>query len=147
MIKNILNEMSEIRHMMGLVNEQSEIPEYQLKRLEEKKKQGYVDVTDSFNSDQYVLQIADSFNSEGDTRIGKGYKAEGSGYEFEIVTTDGKKTGYLVLIKNGIRGMIEGPIEVWKDGIMVDFGKWTADYLNGGRFLYNEKLNQVKVNR
>jgi len=147
MIKNILNEMGEIRQMMGLVNEQSDIPEHQLERIKNREKDGYVDVTDSFNKDQYVLQIADSFNSEGDTRIGKGYKAEGSGYEFEIVTTDGKKTGYLVIIKNGVRGPIEGPIEVWKDGIMVDFGKWTADYLNGGRFLYNDKLNQVKVKR
>jgi hypothetical protein len=137
MIKNILNEMSEIRQMMGLVNEQSEIPEYQLKRLEEKKKQGYVDVTDSFNNDQYALQIAD----------GENYEAQGSGYEFEIVTNDGKKTGYLVLIKNGVRGMIKGPIIVWKDGIMVNLGRWTADYINGGRFLYNEKLNQVKVNK
>ena len=141
---NLLKEVNQIRQMMNLVNEQSE---WQLDRIENLKKEGYVDVTDSFNKDEYVLKIADSLNSEGDTRIGKGYKAEGGGYEFEILTSDGKQTGYLVLLKNGIRGPIEGPIELYGDGKMVDFGQWSRDYLNDARLYYNEKLNQVKLDR
>ena len=133
----IIKEINEIRQMMGLVNEQSEIPEYQLERIEELKKQGYVDLTEPFNKDQYVLQIAD----------GENYKAVGSGYGFEIHTTEDENTGYYVLIKNGVRGSIDGPIQVADNGIMVYMGRWYYDYKDGGRFLYNEKLNQVKVDR
>lgn len=94
---------------------------------------GYIDVTDGFMKDTYVLQIAD----------GK-YECNGSGYSFEIVTNDGKKTGYVVIIKSGIRGMITGPITVSNNGVGVNFGQWN-NYFDS--LLYNEKLNQVKLVR
>lgn len=122
------------------INEQSEeIPEYQLQRIKEFTDKGYVDVTDSFKKDEYVLEIPD----------GKNYKAEGSGYVFEILTDDDKTTGYVVLLPYGIRGSITGDIEVYDNGIMVNFGEFntvftTNDTEKSGRFLYNKSLNQVK---
>ena len=120
------------------INEQSEIPEYQSEKIKEFTDKGYVDVTDSFNKDEYVLEIPE----------GKNYKAEGSGYFFEIRTDDNKTTGYVVLLPYAIRGSIEGPIEVWDDGKMVDFGEWNSAFVPNnpktGRFLYNKSLNQVK---
>jgi len=92
---------------------------------------GYIDVTDGFMKDTYVLQIAD-----GD------YKCDGSGYSFRIVTNDGKETGYVVIIKSGVRGMITGPVKVVNNGVGLNIGTWGRDF---DSLLYNEKLNQVKL--
>ena len=92
--------------------------------------EGYVDVTDGFNKDTYVLQIADG-----------PYECEGSGYSFRIVTKDNKDTGYAVVIRNGGYRRITGPITVLNNGVSIDFGKWHESFQY---LLYNEKLNQVK---
>ena len=94
---------------------------------------GYIDVTDGFNKDTYVLQIPDGE-----------YKCDGWGYSFKIVTNDGKDTGYVVVIENGIRGMITGRITVSENGIGVNFGQWGKSFQS---LLYNEKLNQIKVKK
>jgi hypothetical protein len=94
---------------------------------------GYVDVTDGFTKDTYVLQIADG-----------PYKCDGSAYSFRIVTNDDKDTGYVVVISSGVRGMITGPITVSENGVMVNLGQWGKMFES---LLYNEKLNQVKVKR
>ena len=94
---------------------------------------GYIDVTDGFKKKSYALQIADGT-----------YKCDGAGYNFKIVTNDGKDTGYVVIMMFGVRGMITGPLTVSNNGtsVSVDFGEFDrlADSI-----LYNEKLNQVKV--
>ena len=91
---------------------------------------GYVDVTDGFNKDTYALQIADG-----------PYECDGSGYSFRILTKDNKDTGYVVVIRSGVRGMITGPITVSNNGLSIDLGEWGNDFQS---LLYNEKLNQVK---
>jgi hypothetical protein len=91
---------------------------------------GYIDVTDGFVKDTYVLQIPDGT-----------YNCDGAGYSFKILSNDGKDTGYVVIMNSGIRGMITGPVTVSDNGVKVSLGKWNQ-YFNS--LLYNEKLNQLK---
>jgi hypothetical protein len=94
---------------------------------------GYVDVTDGFKKKTNPLQIPDGT-----------YKCDGMGYSFNIVTNDGKDTGYVVTMMFGVRGMITGPLTVSDNGtnVSVDFGDFNRV---AESILYNEKLNQVKV--
>ena len=117
---------SERNQIRGLYEQQTDHKQDYLSK-------GYVDVTDGFNKDTYVLQIPDGE-----------YKCDGWGYSFKIVTNDGKDTGYVVVIENGIRGMITGRINVSENGIGVNFGQWVKSFQS---LLYNEKLNQIKVKK
>lgn len=119
-----LTESDLLRLVKRIVKEQEFDPK------KEYLSKGYVDVTDGFMKDTYVLQIPDGQ-----------YKCDGSGYSFEIKTNDGKKTGYVVIINSGIRGMITGPATVSNKGINLSLGQWN-DYFSS--LLYNEKENQVK---
>ena len=133
------NERTEIGKMYGLINEQNEyeIPDVQKETVDEKIEKGYVDITDSFKSGQNVLQIADGSN----------YKSEGWGLDFEILTTDNKKTGYHVVLKSGYRGSIPTEtITVSEDGKKIDFGGLN-EKAKEAKLLYNEKLNEVKDNK
>jgi hypothetical protein len=91
---------------------------------------GYIDVTDGFVKDTYVLQIPDGT-----------YNCDGAGYSFKILSNDGKDTGYVVIMNSGIRGMITGPVTVSDNGVKVSLGKWNQFF---NSLLYNEKLNQLK---
>jgi len=91
---------------------------------------GYIDVTDEFVKDTYVLQIPDGT-----------YNCDGAGYSFKILSNDGKDTGYVVIMNSGIRGMITGPVTVSDNGVKVSLGKWNQFF---NSLLYNEKLNQLK---
>ena len=126
---------SKIRHIQesNIKLEKRILSEQQTDHKQNYLSKGYIDVTDGFNKDTYVLQIADGE-----------YKCDGFGYSFKIVTNDGKDTGYVVVMENGIRGAITGRITVSENGIGVNFGQWGRSFKY---LLYNEKLNQIKVNK
>lgn len=132
-------ERHRINKMYGLINEQNEyeIPDVQKETVDEKIKEGYVDITDSFKSGKHVLQIADGSN----------YKSDGWGIEFKILTNDNKETGYYVVLKSGYRGKIPTEtITVSEDGKKIDFGGLN-EKAKEAKLLYNEKLNEVKDNK
>jgi hypothetical protein len=118
---------SDRNQIRGLYEQQTDFKQNYLSK-------GYIDVTDGFNKDTYVLQIPDGE-----------YKCDGFGYSFKIVTNDGKDTGYVVVMENGVRGAITGRIIVSENGIKVSFEQWISKSFQS--LLYNEKLNQIKVKK
>ena len=127
-------EKRNIQKMYGMINEQ---PDDQLKMLQN---EGYIDVTDSVHKGEYVLEIPD----------GKNYKVKGGGYQFKLLTDDNKETGYLFLSENGVRtpSMEKGPFYVEDNGKMIRLNQEFIGILGqNGRILYNQKLNQVKIER
>jgi hypothetical protein len=128
---------SKIRHIQE-TNQRLEkrlLGEQQVDRKQNYLSKGYIDVTDGFKKKTYSLQIPDGT-----------YKCDGAGYSFKIVTNDGKDTGYVVTMMIGVRGMISGPLTVSNNGtsVSVDFGDFDRI---AESILYNEKLNQVKVDK
>ena len=82
--------------------------------------QGYKDITQWFFSPEGVFYIPDGE-----------YLMNGSGYQGVIKSKDGKDTGYMVTLKNGIRGMLPSKVVISQ---------------NGGAIGYSEDIDKVYLN-
>jgi hypothetical protein len=67
--------------------------------------QGYKDITEWYSSPEGVFYIPDGE-----------YLMDGFGYQGVIKTRDGKDTGYMITLKNGIKGALPSRVSISKNG-------------------------------
>lgn len=82
--------------------------------------EGYKDITQWYFSPEGVFYIPDGE-----------YVVDGSGYEGFIKSKDGKNTGYMIELINGIRGVLPTKLIISK---------------NGGALAYSEKIKKILLN-
>ena len=80
---------------------------------------GYKDITQWFFSPPGVLYIPDGE-----------YLMDGAGYKGIIKTKDGKDTGYMITLKNGVRGMLPSKVVISKNGGAIEYSDVDKIYLN-----------------
>jgi len=82
--------------------------------------QGYKDITQWYSSPEGVFYIPDGE-----------YLMAGMGFRGVIKSKDGKDTGYMITLKNGIHGMLPSKVVISK---------------NGGAIAYSEDIDKVYLN-